>query len=151
PGSAVRYLERALLEPPEPPARGDLLVELGRATAAAGDPRAAERLEAALGGVADAERRGQILFSIGRTLQVHGRHREAAETFDRGRRELGDDGGELGLRLEAGYIGAARMDVGTVPLAVGRVRGVRQRALDGDTAGERKLLAHVAYEEALRG
>src|SRR5207248_9351648 len=58
PGSAVRYLERALLEPPEPPARVDLLVELGRATAAAGDPRAAERLEAALGGVAGAGRRG---------------------------------------------------------------------------------------------
>jgi DNA-binding CsgD family transcriptional regulator len=151
PASAIRYLERALHEPAEPEVHGDLLVALGRAAAAAGDQQAAERLEAAIGSVADARRRAEILFSVGRTLQAHGRHGDAAQAFERGQRQLGDADRELGLRLEAAHIGAARMDVATVPLAAARVRAVRRRNLAGETPGERKLLAHVAYEEALAG
>jgi DNA-binding CsgD family transcriptional regulator len=151
PTSAVRYLERALAEPPERGARGELLVALGRAAAAAGDPRAVERLEAAIVGVTDPARRAETLFSIGRAQQARGRHRDAAETFQRAHTQLGDGGGELALRLQAAYIGAARMDVVTLPLAVSRVREARQLGLTGATPGERKLLAHVAYEGALAG
>ena len=151
PASAVRYLERALAEPPPPAERGDVLVELARAAAAAGDRRAVERLEPAIASVADAERRAEILFSVGRTLQARGRHREAAETFDRGRDQLGGDSPELALRLEAAYIGAARMDLVTLPAAVARVSRARRRKLTGATPGERKLLAQVAYEDALAG
>jgi hypothetical protein len=41
PGAAARYLDRALDEPPQPGGRAALLVELGRAEAASGEPAAA--------------------------------------------------------------------------------------------------------------
>lgn len=73
-----------------------------------------------------------------------GRHRETAETFDRGLDELDDGSSELALRLEAACISAARRSVSTLPLAVAPVRPILARRLSGATAGERSLLAHVA-------
>ena len=49
PASAVRYLERALREPPADAERPAVLAELGRAEAAAGLPDAVGHLEAAIG------------------------------------------------------------------------------------------------------
>ena len=49
PASAVRYLERALREPPADAERPAVLAELGRAEAAAGLPEAVAHLEAAIG------------------------------------------------------------------------------------------------------
>jgi DNA-binding CsgD family transcriptional regulator len=151
PRSAVRYLERALAEPPPPDVRAEALAELGRAAALAGDARAVERLEAAMAAVDEPLRRAEILLSTGRALHARGRHGEAAETFDRGLREAGERDAELALRLQAGYIGAARMDMVALPLALARVRPVLGRRLAGDTPGERALLAHVAHERALAG
>jgi DNA-binding NarL/FixJ family response regulator len=155
PGSAVRYLRRALAEPPARADRADVMADLGRAAAAAGDPRAVEYLEEALVAVADPHRRAEVAYATGRVLTAGGRHREAAEIFDRGLEELralGEDGdAELALRLESGYVGAARRDVATLPLAVARLRPILARALDGSTPGQRALLAHVAYERALLG
>lgn len=151
PASAVRYLERALAEPPSRARRADVLAGLGRAAAAAGDPSAVEHLEAALLAVDDPERRAGISYSIGRTLMAGGRHRDAAETFDRGLDELTDKDSELALRLEAGFVSAARRSIATLPLAVARVRPLLVRRLTGATPGERALLAHVAYELALAG
>ena len=151
PASAVRYHQRALAEPPPRARRADVLAGLGRAAAAAGDPRAVEHLEAALLAVEDPERRAGISYSIGRTLMAGGRHRDAAETFDRGLDELSDKDSELALRLEAGFVSAARRSIATLPLAVARLRPLLVRRLTGATPGERALLAHVAYERALGG
>jgi DNA-binding CsgD family transcriptional regulator len=151
PASAVRYLDRALAEPPPRARRSDVLAGLGRAAAAAGDPGAVEHLEAALLAVDDPERRAGISYSIGRTLMAGGRHRDAAETFDRGLDELPDKDSELALRLEAGFVSAARRSIATLPLAVARLRPLLVRRLTGATPGERALLAHVAYERALAG
>jgi DNA-binding CsgD family transcriptional regulator len=151
----VRYLRRALTEPPDRAARADVLAALGRAAAVAGDPRAVEHLEEALMAVGDPRRRAEIAYTTGRALGAGGRHREAAEIFDRGLSELessaGDGVEELRLRLEAGYVGAARRDVATLPLAVARLRPILAGSLGGATPGERALLAHVAYERALVG
>jgi DNA-binding CsgD family transcriptional regulator len=151
PASAMRYLERALAEPPPRTRRADLVARLGRAAAAAGHPSAIEHLEAALLAVDDPERRAGISYSIGRTLTAGGRHREAAEAFDRGLDEFDDRDAELALRLEAGYISAARRSIATLPLAVARVRPILARRYTGASPGERALLAHVAYERALSG
>jgi len=176
PKSAVRYLRRALEEPPARTERPELLAELGRAAAAAGDPRAVEHLEQALVAFADPRRRAEVAYATGRALTVGGRHREAAQIFDRGLEELAasaeavplaepgpsgehaaDRGGpagadpELYLRLQSGYVGAARRDVATLPLAVARLRRLMSRSPAGSTPGERALLAHVAYERALVG
>jgi DNA-binding CsgD family transcriptional regulator len=151
PASAMRYLERALAEPPPRARRAHVLARLGRAAAAAGDPVAVEHLEAALLAVDDPERRAEISYSIGRTLMAGGRHREAADTFDRGLAELSDTSSELGLLLEAGFVSAARRSIATLPLAVARVRPLLAQRFTGATPGERALLAHVAYERALAG
>ncbi len=151
PASAVRYLERALAEPPRRDRRPEVLARLGRAAAAAGDASAVEYLEAALLAVSEPERRAEISLTIGRTLMAGGRHREAAETFDRGLDELDDRASELALRLDAAYISAARRSIATLPLAVARVRPILSRRFPGATPGERALLAHVAYERGLSG
>jgi DNA-binding CsgD family transcriptional regulator len=151
PASAVRYLERALAEPPPRARRAEVLAELGRAAAAAGDPSAIEHLEAALLAVDTPEHRAEISYAIGLALMAGGRHREAAETFDRGLDELSERDSELGLRLEAGFVSAARRSVATLPLAVARMRPLLARPFTGASPGERALLAHVAYERALAG
>ncbi len=155
PGSAVRHLRRALDEPPGRAERPDVLADLGYAAAAAGDARAVPYLEEALMATGDPRRRAELAHAAGRALTAGGRHREAAETFDRGLRELReageDEGSELALQLQSGYVGTARRDISTLPLAVARLRPAMARRLDGSTAGQRALLAHVAYERALVG
>ncbi len=47
PSASVKYLERAVLERPEPDELGEILFELGLASAHAGDPDAADHLERA--------------------------------------------------------------------------------------------------------
>jgi DNA-binding CsgD family transcriptional regulator len=107
PGSAVRYLERALREPPADSARPAVLGELGRAEAAAGLPDAIEHLETAIG-LADAPRqRAALLLALGRVLQDGGRVGDAWATFQRGRDELGAECSELAVDLEAGYLTSA--------------------------------------------
>jgi DNA-binding CsgD family transcriptional regulator len=155
PGSAVRHLRRALDEPPARSERPEVLAALGCAAAVAGDARAVPYLEEALVATGDRRRRAEIAHATGRALTAAGRHGEAAETFDRGLRELReageDDGSELALQLLSGYVGAARRDVATLPLAMALLRPAMTRRLEGATPGERALLAHVAYERALAG
>ena len=117
----------------------------------AGNPRAVERFESALSRLDDPARRAEVRLALGRTLHARGGHAEAAETFERGLDELGDATTETSLRMEAGYVAAAREDMSLRPLASARLRRIMSRSNGGGTPGERVLLAHVAYERALRG
>ncbi len=132
PGSAVRYLERALREPPAGQERAGVLADLGRAEAAAGRPAAAAHLEAAIALVAAPRERAALLLEFGRVLHDAGRLTDAGASFRRGLRELGadeasqherrsgdgdatrssepGDGSELAIDLEAGYLTSAMLD-----------------------------------------
>ena len=107
PVSAVRYLERALREPPADAARPAVLAELGRAEAAAGLPDALEHLEAAIGLADEPRQRAALLLTSGRVLQHSGRLSDACAAFQRGRDELGERRSELAVDLEAGHLAAA--------------------------------------------
>ena len=107
PASAVRYLERALREPPLDAVRPAVLAELGRAEAAAGLPDAVAHLEAAIGLADEPRQRAGLLLVFGRVLQHSGRLSEACAAFQRGRDELGEPHSELDVDLEAGYLAAA--------------------------------------------
>ena len=107
PASAVRYLERALREPPADAARPGVLAELGRAEAAAGLPDAVAHLEAAIALADEPRQRAALLLAFGRVLQQGGRLGEACAAFERGRDELGERSSELAVELEAGYLAAA--------------------------------------------
>ena len=73
PRSAVRYLRRALAEPPDPEVRPSVLLALGEAEAATGDARAVERFEEAAELADDGLERACALEAAGRALHAAGR------------------------------------------------------------------------------
>ncbi len=79
---AVRYLQRALDEPPEPELRPEVLAELGAAEAALGQASAAEHLAQAAAATPDPRRRAELSLQLGRALNAQGRHEEAARAYD---------------------------------------------------------------------
>ena len=107
PASAVRYLERALREPPPEAERPAVLAELGRAEAAAGLPDAIAHLEAAIALADEPRQRAALLLAFGRVLQRGGRVSQACAAYQRGRDQLGEQRSELAVDLEAGYLAAA--------------------------------------------
>jgi DNA-binding CsgD family transcriptional regulator len=151
PESAIRFLRRALLESSPLEVRTEILLELGYADAVAGNPRAVERFESALDGLRDPARRAEVRLALGRTLHARGAHTEAAATFERGLDEADGTSSETALRMEAGYIAAAREELALRPLASARLQRILTRSNGGASPAERVLLAHVAYERALRG
>jgi DNA-binding CsgD family transcriptional regulator len=90
PEEAVRYLRRALDEPPPAAMRAHVLLELGRAEATAGDPAALTRLGAAIDRTGDSRERARAALQTGRTLFALGRPGDAAETFGRALAEADD-------------------------------------------------------------
>jgi DNA-binding CsgD family transcriptional regulator len=102
PRTAVRLLERALAEPPQPDDRGLVLVELAQAEGTAGDPAAVDRFAAALADVGDAARRVDAWHGLARLLWNRADWAGAAAAARRGRAELvpGDPGYELLLADE---------------------------------------------------
>ncbi|HEX2103703.1 MAG TPA: AAA family ATPase [Solirubrobacteraceae bacterium] len=103
PETAVRYLRRALAEPPQPELRPQLLYELGMATDTAGDTRQAIRsLREALDASPSPEQRARAALQLGRVLAWSAATRaDAAPVLARGIEALGHDGGPLRWELEA--------------------------------------------------
>ena len=146
PKTAADYLRRALEEPPDPDARAELLVQLGRAEAAIGEPAAFRRFAEALELIQDERRAAEILFQLGRRLYVVGRYPEAARAFERGLERLGDRDPDLAAQLEAGYVSAARLDVSLRPAATERLEALLARPEARSSGMESILLAQVAFE-----
>ena len=121
PESAATYLRRALAEPPPERIRPELLLELGFAESYAGDPRAADHLEAALGSATGSMAQVSITLALGRMLQIGGRNREALEVFDRTRARLGSTDRVATLTLEGAVLGAAQLDADTAGEAAERI------------------------------
>jgi DNA-binding CsgD family transcriptional regulator len=147
---AVRYLERALREPPSAELRPVLLAELGAAEALLGLPAAAEHLGQAAAATSDPRRRAQLALERGWALESQGLHEEAARAYDAALAELPADSDdvdalELHDQLEASFITAASIVPSLQPLAVARSERVIARTVKGPrTQGERLLLAQAA-------
>ncbi len=157
PQSAIRYLERALAEPPDQAARVVVLGELGAAEAALGRPAAAEHLTAAIRGTDDPRRRGELALELGRAHDATGDHARAAAAFETGLDGLGPDGGDPGIRelsdqLQAGFIASATLVPSLRPRATEHAaRWLPEVPSTPTTQGQRLLLAHVALEGVLAG
>jgi DNA-binding CsgD family transcriptional regulator len=157
PQSAVRYLERALAEPPNRDQRPAVLGELGAAEAALGLPAAAEHLEAALEGTTDPRQRAGLGLELGRVFDARGEHARAAEAFERGLSDLKVDPDvpadrELCDQLQAGFIATGTPVPALRPRAAElAARWLRDVPAKPSTQGQRLLLAHVALESAHRG
>jgi DNA-binding CsgD family transcriptional regulator/tetratricopeptide (TPR) repeat protein len=107
PAAAKRYL-RLAYERATPERRdGSLLIELGVAETACGEPAACERLEQALSVMTDADERAYAVHTLGRVLYRNGRHEEAARTYRRGAELFAADPARA-LEFEVGYMCAAQ-------------------------------------------
>ena len=157
PQSAVRYLERALAEPPARSERAAVLGELGAAEAALGLPVAAEHLAAALGETTDPRRRAELGLELGRVYDARGEHVRAADAFERGLSDLEVDpddpaGRELCDQLQAAFIATGTPVPALRPRAADlAARWLRDVPAEPSTQGQRLLLAHFALESAHRG
>ena len=82
PAEAVRYLRRALEEPPPRRLRAHVVFELGCAEATAGEPEAARRLSEAVESVTAVPEQLGSALDAGRALLALGRQEEAKAILD---------------------------------------------------------------------
>jgi DNA-binding CsgD family transcriptional regulator len=147
PTGAVLYLRRALEEPPPRPKRAHVVLELGRAEAAAGDPDAGLHLLAAVREPEQAIAEPLAALEAGRALVALGNPCDALEAFQHGLGTAPDADGELAAWLRASHATAlwltTRADAEAPPLPP-----VPETAA---TPGDRSLLALHAFVGTLHG
>jgi DNA-binding CsgD family transcriptional regulator len=151
PESAVRYLRRALDEPPAADALPDVLFELGQAETATAQPEAPERFRAALALRDDPLWRAQVQLQLGRALAAQGRFVEATQAFELGEAEARGREPELFTELEAAHIGVSMLDPALRPAVADRVELLVRQPPGEDTPAQRPLLANVAVARAWAG
>lgn len=147
PEAAMRYLERAMAEPPPPALRHAVLLELGRAAMTAGHPRALDHAMAARAEASDTAARGRATLLLGRVMFESGRTAEAVRMCQEMVGELAGRHPELGRELEAELLSAAIQDLTTLPVAIRWHEGrVEPRPSDRTAC---MLLANMALVEVL--
>lgn len=151
PEAAVRFLRRALEEPPAPEVRADVLLELGRAEARA-DLGGAEHIAQALELTTGPARRAEIALSLGGVLGLAGAHHQAVEVLEPALAELDGSPADrpLALRLESELIGLSLIRSSTLPVAVERLPRVAA-TVTGSTPPERLLLAMASHGLTVAG
>ena len=152
--SAVRWLERALAEPPSGDVRAELLAELGSAEAALGMEAADEHLTLAAKASDDPRLRAEIALARGGALFARGLAEPAASAYREGLDRLADGAGdeqsrELRDRLQTALV----LSMATVPSLQADARRLSAEALDGrpgETGGQsrRLLLAQATVDAA---
>ena len=147
PFDAVSFLRRALEEPPPRDMRADVVLDLGRAEAMAGEPQAAAHLADGIAHLGDGPNRPEQALSSGRALFALGRAEEALAAFEYGLARNEELDSDTVARLRAAHTtatwlnGNAPPDVleSTVPPAT------------AESAGDRALLALHAIGGVVRG
>ncbi|HEX8207733.1 MAG TPA: LuxR C-terminal-related transcriptional regulator, partial [Solirubrobacteraceae bacterium] len=143
--TAVRFLERALDEPPDDDVRGDVLAELGNARVLAGDMAGASAaLRSSVGLACSGADRAQRRLALARALAASEGPPAAVAALEEAMAELGDADRELTLRLE-GELASLGMHhpAGAPP------RYEAYRGLEGRTVGECVVLATLARHVSL--
>jgi DNA-binding CsgD family transcriptional regulator len=132
-------------------ARPLVLAELGRAEFEAGLPAALEHLQRAIDLAAEPRERARLRLDCGLLLHARGQLDEACTTFQRGIDELGCDGGELAVELEAGYLTAAMLSPAHAAGAHRRVAEIVARAAHVTTPAERTLASKALLVRCWNG
>jgi DNA-binding CsgD family transcriptional regulator len=104
PETAVRYLRRALQEPPARADRAAVSRELGLALLRASDPEGIEVLRTVRAASEDPVMRAELATELASSLSVRGGGDEAAALLEESLAETGDHEGELGVLLR-GWLG----------------------------------------------
>jgi DNA-binding CsgD family transcriptional regulator len=148
PESAAVFLRRALAEPPPPPDRWGLLLELGMVEASAGLEGWPEQLQEAVDTAANATAAGDAAMVLGLALSRAQRTAEAVEVLDRAASSLDPDQSEFALLLNAAAVFPAMNDPATASSLAVRRETLLNRAV-GDPAAPRELVAAAAFVSVL--
>jgi DNA-binding CsgD family transcriptional regulator len=150
PQSAAMYLGGALAEPPTPPERAAVLLELGLAEAAAALPAASEHLAAAHALARDPIERARIASELAVALEHRNRPAEAVAVLEDAIDHLADRNSDLSLSLVAQSVVAANTFLGSRRALSERITcAIAQLSATCVSAGP--LLAALSYEAAHRG
>jgi DNA-binding NarL/FixJ family response regulator len=149
PADAVLYLKRALDEPPPRDKRAHVVLELGRAEAAAGNPDAGVHLSAALRDASHTieEPPAALALEAGRALLALGKAGDAIEAFEHGLETAGRADSDLATWLRAGHTIGRWLTT----FADGEARPLPPVPETSATPGDRSLLALHAIEATIRG
>ncbi len=119
--TAVRYLERALAEPPPADRRAQVLAELGRAEARTGAPGAADHLEAAIALAPDPRAAAEAALELSGLLKFSGQAVRAVDVLQAAGERLGPEDADLAERLQVELIGSAMISLRARPLLAGTI------------------------------
>jgi DNA-binding CsgD family transcriptional regulator len=150
PEVAVRYLRRALAEPPSAETQADTLLELGLAEQRVDVAAAAEHLREAFTATEDPLRHARLALHLGRALFRLNRGPEAVKVFEDAIARLEGDEPELRDLLEAELINSAGFDSDVFDVTRKRLEEVDEDALTGGV-GRAVVVATVRYFEARQG
>ncbi len=142
---AVRYLRRALEEPPHSAVRAGVLFELGSVEARVRIGDAYNHLRQAIELAVDVRTRAQIALELARIMGVARDTRGALTVLDRAVTDIGDTDAALRVRLEAEFVAVARRYPATREQASRRLRLLRDHAQPSSLAGC-VLLANLAAD-----
>jgi DNA-binding CsgD family transcriptional regulator len=142
---AVRYLRRAVEEPPHPGVRAEVLFELGSVEARVRIEESCKHLRRAIELAVDVRLRAKIALELARVMGVARDIRGALAVLDRAVTEVRDTDAALRVRLEAEFVAVARRYPATREQASRRLRLVSRHAQPGSLAGC-VLLANLAAD-----
>ena len=145
PAAAIRYLRRAFEASDAHTVPPRLLIDLGLAEAAAGEPTSLDRFAQALEMVTERGERADALYSLGQTLHAIGRFPEASAAFRRGA-ALFEDDTQAWLRFH-GAAASAEFFI-TTPAQRMQPEIIRPDDL-ADGSGTRVVLAMKSLQEAV--
>ncbi len=150
PEAAVRYLRRALAEPPLEEVRVDTLLELGLAEQRVDIASASEHLAEALEAIEEPLRRARVALELGRSLFRLNRGPEAVWVFEDAITRLSDSEPELREMLEAELINSAGFDTAVIDVSRERILRIDEEALVGEV-GSAVMRATLRYFDARSG
>ena len=144
---AVRFLRRAVVEPPSADVMGPVLLELAQCETAAGEVAAADRFEAAIAHLHPGEVRARARLAQGLALIQASSWHEAVRAFEHGLADVDPADTELMRKLESGYISSAYVGLTDHAEANRRLTGVLSSPLEDSPS--RELAAWSAFQQTL--
>jgi DNA-binding CsgD family transcriptional regulator len=147
PAAAFAWLDRALAEPPPAATRGEVLLELGSAALRAGRREAVDHLTAAVELVEEPELHAESVRQLAHALTQSGNADRAVQAIEAAVEAVAPRDRERALLLEA-ELGFHAHHASLETRAPAARRLERYSDLDGETPGERLVLARLACERA---
>jgi DNA-binding CsgD family transcriptional regulator len=147
PAAAIVWLKRALAEPPDPASRPQLLLDLGSSMLLVGMPEAVTHLREAVAATRQPELLAKGARQLANALSMSGNTHAAIAALESAIEIVQPQNRELAFVLEA-EVAAKAQQADPIVRATVATRLARLGELNGATAGERLVMATLAFERA---